>query len=100
MQYLGRISGTGRVMCDGGEIGQASYDFEGFNQGARGVTSSGEVCMAAAILKDVFGRPNIQLLTEDGRLLNLRFSSKQLLASADAAHVDVTGDLPTARGWH
>jgi hypothetical protein len=59
------------------------------------VTGSGEIRLAAAALESVFGRDDVQLLTDDGRLLDLRFSEKELLAASDVAHVDVTGDLPT-----
>jgi hypothetical protein len=94
MRYLGAISGNGMLRCNGQEIARASYDFEGFFGKPVGVTSSGEIRVAAAALKSVFGRKDVQLLTDDGRLLDLRFSEKALLPASDAAHVDVTGDLP------
>ncbi len=56
--------------------------------------SSGELKLAPSDLKAVFGRPGVQLLTDDGRLLDLRFSEKELHPGAEVAHVDVTGDLP------
>jgi hypothetical protein len=64
------------------------------------VTSCGEIRLAATALKGVFGRTDVQLLTDDGRLLDLRFSEKELLRESDVAHVDVRGDLPTtAQNW-
>jgi hypothetical protein len=60
-----------------------------------GITSSGEIRAPASVLVGVFGRTDVQLLTDDSRLLDLRFSDKQLSAASEAAHVDVTGDLPT-----
>ena len=98
MRYLGRISGHGVLQCNGEHIARAVYDFEGFFKDPVGVTCCGEIQLAAAILKDVFGRRDIQLLTDDDRLLNLTFSGKALLPSSDVAHVDVTGELPATPG--
>ena len=98
MRYLGRISGHGVLQCNGEHIAHASYDFDGFVKKPIGVSCSGEIQLSATILKDVFGRRDIQLLTDDGRLLNLTFSGKALLSSSDVAHVDVTGELPVMPG--
>jgi hypothetical protein len=95
MRYLGGISGSAMLRCNGEEIARASYDFDGFFKKSVGVTSCGEIQLAATALKGVFGRKDVQLLTDDVRLLDLRFSEKELLLESDVAHVDVTGDLPT-----
>ena len=55
--------------------------------------------MSRDALKDAFGRKNLRLRTDDGRLLDLRFSEKQLLTAAETAHVDVAGDLPAQNEW-
>jgi hypothetical protein len=100
MRYLGAISGSGMLKCDGEEIARASYDFDGFFREPAGVISCGEIRLSPAALKGVFGRENVQLLTDDGRLLNLTFSEKAMPSASDVAHVDVTGDLPTtSRHW-
>ncbi len=100
MRYLGGLSGRGVLKCDGEEIARASYDFDGFFRKSVGVTSCGEIRASSAALRGVFGRKNVQLLTDDGRLLDLSFSEKALLPASDVAHVDVTGELPTAqRHW-
>ena len=39
---------------------------------------SGDLVLAPSDLKAVFGRAGIQLVTDDGRLLDLRFSEKEL----------------------
>jgi hypothetical protein len=57
------------------------------------VEGSGDLVLAPSDLKAVFGRVGVQLLTDDGRVLNLRFSEKELRAASDVAHVYVTGDL-------
>jgi hypothetical protein len=98
MRYLGRISGHGVLQCNGEHIARASYDFDGFFKKLVGVTCCGEIRLSAAILKDVFGRRDVQLLTDDVRLLDLTFSGKALLPSSDVAHVDVTGELPATPG--
>ena len=94
MQYLGRIAGSGLLMRDGEAVARANYDFEGFARPRGVVVSSGEISLSPSDLKSVFGRLGVQLLTDDGRLLDLRFSDKALRHSNDAAEVEVTGDLP------
>jgi hypothetical protein len=99
VQYLGGISGSGLIKCDGEQIARATYDFDGFFNKTAGVTASGEIRLPAPALRSVFGRQRVQLLTDDGRLLDLRFSEKTLPAASDATHVDVSGDLPNPRSW-
>jgi len=100
MHYLGGISGNGVVMCDGKEVARAAYDFDGYLRPPNGIISCGEIRLAASALKDLFGRDGVQIRTEDGRLLDLKFSEKKLESAAEVAHVDVTGDLPTApQNW-
>ena len=94
MQYLGRIWGAGVLTWDGEENVRASYDFEGFFKKPAGMTSCGEIRTTPAALKRMFGRKDVQLLTDDGRLLRLEFSDKKLTPTGDSAHVDVTGQLP------
>ena len=94
MGYLGRLAGAGAIRIGGEAIARAAYDFDGFATPHGGVTASGELRLTASDLAAVFGRIGVQLLTDDGRLLDLKFSEKQLPAGADAAHVDVSGDLP------
>ncbi len=94
MKYMCALSGSGTVKCNGKPVSRASYDFDCFFQPPNGVTSSGEIRLSAGALGDVFGRKDIQLLTDDGRLLDIRFSEKALPAASTVAHVDVTGDLP------
>jgi hypothetical protein len=55
--------------------------------------------MSPKALQDVFGRKNLRLLTDDGRCLSLRFSEKRLRSASEAAHVDVTGELPPVSEW-
>jgi hypothetical protein len=94
MQYLGRIAGSGQLMRDGETVARASYDFEGFMRPRGIVVGSGELSLSPSDLKAVFGRPGVQLRTDDGRLLDLRFSEKELRLANGVAEVEVTGDLP------
>ena len=78
MRYLGRVSGHGLVMCDGKSVARAAYDFDGYLRPKTGVMSCGEIRLDASALKDVFGRLDVQLQTDDGRLFDIRFSEKKL----------------------
>lgn len=94
MDYLGGMSGNGTLKCDGKDVGRASYDLDGFYKKGLGVVGSGEVHVSAVALREIFGRKDVQLFTDDGRLLDLKFSEKNLPLTSDVAHVDVTGQLP------
>ncbi len=94
MQDLGRLSGSGLLTRDGETVARASYEFEGFLRPRGIVVSSGEISLSPTDLKAVFGRPGVQLRTDDGRLLDLRFSEKELRTASGVAEVEVTGDLP------
>jgi len=97
MQYLGRIVGEGVLTCNGEAVVRVAYDFEGFSRPGGQLTSSGEIEAPAAGLQAVFGRPGVQLLTDDGRLLDLKFSQKSLSAGSGVALVEVSGDLPKSK---
>ena len=100
MQHLGGIHGAGVLKSGDNTLARVDYDFDGFLRKAGEVIGSGEIRMAADALRQVFGREDLQLLTDDGRLLSLRFSEKHLPVASDAAHVDVAGDLPPRSDWH
>lgn len=100
MHYLGGISGNGVLICNGKEVARASYDFDGYLRPPTGIISCGEIQLCASTLHDVFGRDDVQIRTDDGRILDLRFSDKKIDLAADTAHVDVTGDLPASpQNW-
>ncbi len=92
--YLGRLAGAGSMRIGGKTVARAAYDFDGFATPHGGVTGSGEIRLTASDLKAVFGQTGVQLVTDDGRVLDLKFSEKELPAGTEAAHVDVSGDLP------
>ncbi len=98
LRYLGGISGNGVVTQNGKEIAPAKFDLDGYFRPAVGVTGSGEIQLSSDVLKSLFGRTDLQLLTDQGLLLALRFSDSTLPAASDVAHIDVTGQLSTAPG--
>lgn len=99
MQYLGGLRGAGVVASGEQALFRADYDFDGFLMNPGQVMCSGELRMPWEALRDVFGRRDLHLLTDDGRHLSLQFSEKTLRSESDAAHVNVGGDLPPASEW-
>jgi hypothetical protein len=95
VRYLRGISGSGMLTSQGKQIARATYDFDCYFNEQRGASCSGQIQSEMPILKDVFGQRDIQLLTDDGRRLDITFSARELSATSRVAHVDVTGDLPT-----
>src|SRR5579863_1339281 len=77
MHYLGGFTGSGMLMCDGENIARVSYDFDSFRRPSTEIVGNGEIAFAVSALKDVFGR-DVQIQTDDGRLLNLKFSEKTM----------------------
>lgn len=99
MQYLGALRGDGLLSCGIGQIGRASFELDAYLTRPGEVVASGEIRMQAEALNDAFGRRDLQLLTDDGRTLSIRFSGKRLNPLSDAAHVDVGGELPPPSQW-
>ena len=98
MKYLGNISGRGALQLDGVAIADTTYELEGYVQRKGSVTGSGEIALSSEVLQRVIDRPNLQLLTSNGHLLDINFSDKKVRAGAHI-HVDVYGDLPAEDGW-
>ncbi len=99
MRYLGELHGAGNLILGEQKIGPADYEIDGYIAKFGEVTGCGEIRMPAEALRKVFGRTDVRLQTEDGRLLVIRFSEKRLYEASDSAHVDVSGDLPLASEW-
>lgn len=98
MKYLGSISGRGVLQHNGVQIADATYELEGYVQRAGSVTGSGEIGLAPAALQSVVEQPNLQLLTSNGRLLDINFSDKKIRAG-DHIQVNVSGDLAAESDW-
>jgi hypothetical protein len=100
MRYLGRLAGNGMLIRNGDTLANVSYELEGF-LGPRGaIMSSGEIIVSPTVLKTIFGTRGVQLHTDDGRLLELRFTEKELRCAGGIAQVEATGNLPaTPAEW-
>jgi len=88
MRYIGGISGTGVLKCRGKEIARVAYELDGFYMEPVGITRSGELRINPDALKGVLGRNDVQLITDDGRVLDLTFSDKEPRTDVDATYVD------------
>jgi hypothetical protein len=96
LRYLGGMSGHGVVTHNGETLAQADFDFDGYFNAGGGVMVCGEIHAPPKVLKRLFGRSDLQLLTDRGLVLDLSFLDSTLAPGSDVAHVDVTGQLPTA----
>lgn len=99
MRYLGVLRGSGTLACGDETMGRADFDIDGFLTRPGEVVGSGEIRMSPADLNGAFGRTNLLLTTDDGRVLNVRFSGKRVDPSDGAAHADISGGLPPAAEW-
>ena len=99
MRYLGALRGCGTLTSGHETVGRADYNFDGYLAGSNHVIGNGEIRMRPSILRGIFGRKDVQLQTDDGRLLHLIFSDKILSAGSDAANVDVGSGLPRPSDW-
>jgi hypothetical protein len=100
MRYLGMLRGRGTLSCDGESLGDVEFEIEGFRTRPGDVVGSGEIRMAPAELGRSYGRKNLMLTTDDGRVMAVRFSGSRRDASTGAAHADFTGGgLPAADQW-
>jgi hypothetical protein len=93
VRYLGGMAGSGVLRCDGKDVARADYEFDGFLKPRIGVVGCGEIETAADALLKLFGRSDVQLLTDEGLLLDLMFSDKSAETSMGRAHVDITSGL-------
>ncbi len=99
MRYLGALRGSGVIVGQTGPLGRADYDLDGYLMKPGEVVASGEIRMQAGELNEAFGRRDLSLQTDDGRMLGLRFSGKRLNSASTVAHADVRGGLPDAKDW-
>lgn len=98
MRYLGPMRGAGVLTCGGHSFGRVEFDIGGYQLKPGEVVGSGELTMPPELLDAAFGRNGLVLTTDDGRVLTLRFSGRRD-PKASVAHVDIGGDLPTAKEW-
>lgn len=99
MRHLGTLRGSGTLSSSGVALGEVEFEIDGFCTRPGEVVGSGEIRMAPADLDQAFGRGNLVLTTDDGRILALRFSGSRRAAAGGAAHADIIGGLPPADEW-
>jgi hypothetical protein len=100
MQYLGRVAGEGVLLLNGDPVAPVSYDLEGFLGARSAVTGSGEIVVPPIALNSILGTRGLQLRTSAGRLLDLRFSEKEINRATGVVQVEASGDLPrTPSEW-
>jgi hypothetical protein len=99
MRHLGALRGSGTLSCGGVVLGTVDYEIDGYCTRPGEVVGSGEITMAPNELANAFGRRDLELTTEDGRVLAIRFSGGRLNPKVGAAHADIIGGLPTEEEW-
>jgi hypothetical protein len=99
LRHLGAMRGSGSLTCGGQSLGRVEYEIDGFMTGPGEVVGSGEIRMAPGELDHAFGRRDLRLTTDEGRVLEVRFSGRRNDAGSAAAHADFGGDLPLASQW-
>jgi hypothetical protein len=99
IQHLGRLRGSGTLACGDETMGHATFEIDGYRTRTGEVVGSGEIRMTPAELDHAFGRSGLTLTTDDGRVLDVRFSGKRHDSSEAAAHADIRGALPPAKYW-
>lgn len=99
MRHLGVLRGSGTLRCGDVVLGSADYEIDGFCTKPGEVVGSGEISMAPAELANAVGRRDLELTTEDGRVLTVRFSGSRFDPRMGAAHADILGGLPAENEW-
>src|SRR6202012_1481212 len=70
MEYLGALRGDGMLVDAGGvELGGAAYELDAYQMRPGEVVASGEIRMDPEALNSAFGRRDLSLRTDDGRML-------------------------------
>ena len=99
MRHLGVLRGSGTLRCGGVVLGSADYEIDGFCTRPGEIVGSGEIRMERAELANAIGRRDLELTTEDGKVLTLRFSGGRIDPKLSAAHADVLSGLPAEEEW-
>lgn len=99
MRHLGVLRGNGTLRVGGVVLGSVEYEIDGFCTPPGEIVGSGEIRMAPAELANAVGRRDLELATEDGKVLALRFSGGRPDTRAGAAHADILGGLPAEDEW-
>jgi hypothetical protein len=93
LRHLGGLTGRGDIVQNGKKIAPATFDLDGYYRAAAGVSGCGEIRLRAEVLRSLFGRRDLQLLTEKGQVFDIRFSDSNLPVASCVAHIDVSGKM-------
>ncbi|MBB4198043.1 hypothetical protein CCR94_04910 [Rhodoblastus sphagnicola] len=96
LRYLGGLSGRGDIVQNGKKLAPTTFDLDGYYRAAAGVSGCGEIRLASEMLRSLFGRSDLQLLTEQGQVFDIKFSDHTLPASSCVAHIDLSGNMDPA----
>lgn len=99
MRHLGALRGSGTLRRGDVVLGAARYEIDCFTIKPGEVVGSGEISMAPAELANALGRSDLELATDDGRILALRFSNGRQDTASGVAHADILGGLPAEEEW-
>jgi len=99
MRHLGTLRGGGTLECKDEILGRVDFEFDGYVMRPGEITASGEVHADTDVLVAAFGRRDVVLRTDDGRVLPLRFSGKALPRASRIAHAEVREGLPEEKAW-
>ncbi len=89
MEDRGGISGEGTLVQRGKDLARAFHDLDGYLTRNSDLTCNSELRCSARVLGAIFQLANLQLRTDDGRVLELQSSCMPAVPSQDAVHVHV-----------
>jgi len=99
LNHLGVLRGSGLLSSGEEQFGRANFEFDGYLKPDGIVSASGEIRMPAEALDRATRRNDLKLTTDEGRVLEVRFSGRRSGGPDDAAHADIAGDLPAPPHW-
>lgn len=99
LKFLGTWRGTGDLRQAEQSLGRADFEFDGFLSRPGEVVASGELRMPPASLAEAVGRRTLELVTDEGPVLTVRFTGKISETAGGVIHVEVGGQLPPPAKW-
>lgn len=93
------MRGSGTLASADETIGTADYELDAYVMRPGSVVASGELRVDASVPRSAFDRRGLNLVTEDGRVLPLRFTGKPSDRHGQIAHVDISEGLPDEKEW-
>lgn len=91
MAYLGSLSGDGRILLDGQDIGPATYEIRVYKERTL-PEALGQIEADGSLLRQVLGASGVVLQLEEGQTVRILVKQHDVLARR--AEVRVTGPIP------